>query len=435
MFDISEKPKLVEKAFLIGVFHTQVEKEQSASLLDELAALVETLAIPVAKKQLIRVPEPSSRYFVGSGKAEEIAAQAHDLGADVIVFDNELQPAQQRNWEALAKVAVIDRQEVILDIFAQRAHTKEARLQVDLARLEYSLPRLTRAWGHLGRQAGGLGAKGEGETQLETDRRLVRKQIDRLKAELERVRSRRATQRKQRQRLPLPHAAIVGYTNAGKSSLLRRLTGAKVLVEDKLFSTLDPKTRRIDLEGGQKLLLTDTVGFVRNLPHRLVEAFKATLEEATLADFLIHVLDASHPRVYDFHATTMRVLDELGADTRRVVTLLNKVDQVEDSSSLHALRLHFPDAVFGSAHTGQGMEELVHLCGEMLREWVTKVELALPLSRTELLSLLHRTSRVLSLNYDDRLFGAARAGIPNRLTTNVNERQRTTTVSVHLSPS
>ncbi|HEY4780535.1 MAG TPA: GTPase, partial [Chthoniobacterales bacterium] len=203
-------------------------------------------------------------------------------------------------------------------------------------------------------------------------------------------------------RLPLPHAAIVGYTNAGKSSLLRRLTGAEVLVEDKLFSTLDPKTRRIDLEGGQKLLLTDTVGFVRNLPHRLVEAFKATLEEATLADFLIHVLDASHPRVYDFHATTMRVLDELGADTRRVVTLLNKVDRVEDRSSLHALRLHFPDAVFGSAYNGEGMGELLHLCGEMLREWVTKVELALPLSRTELLSLLHRTSRVLSLNYDDR---------------------------------
>jgi GTP-binding protein HflX len=184
MFDISEKPKLVERAFLIGAFHTQAQKEESASLLDELEALVETLAIPVAEKQLIRVAEPSSRYFVGSGKAEEIAAHAHALGADVIVFDNELQPAQQRNWEALAEVAVIDRQEIILDIFAQRAHTKEARLQVDLARLEYSLPRLTRAWGHLSRQAGGLGAKGEGETQLETDRRLVRKQIDRLKTDL-----------------------------------------------------------------------------------------------------------------------------------------------------------------------------------------------------------------------------------------------------------
>jgi GTPase len=402
MFDISERPKLVEKALLIGVFQSPTEREESASLLDELAALVETLAIPVAEKQLIRVPDPSSRYLVGSGKAEEMAARAHILGADVIVFDNELQPAQQRNWEALAKVAVIDRQEVILDIFAQRAQTKEARLQVDLARLEYSLPRLTRAWGHLSRQAGGLGAKGEGETQLETDRRLVRKQIGRLKADLERVRARRATQRKQRQRLPLPHAAIVGYTNAGKSSLLRRLSGTDVLVEDKLFTTLDPKTRRVDLAGGQKLLVTDTVGFVRNLPHRLVEAFKATLEEATVADFLIHVLDASHPRVYDFYETTTQVLEELGADTKRVVTLLNKLDRVQDGSSLHALRLHFPDAVFGSAHTGQGLEELLHLCGEMLRGRVTKVELALPLARIELLSLLHRTSHVLSLNYDDR---------------------------------
>jgi GTP-binding protein HflX len=402
MFDISERPKLVEKALLIGVFQSPTEREESASLLDELAALVETLAIPVAEKQLIRVPDPSSRYLVGSGKAEEMAARAHALGADVIVFDNELQPAQQRNWEALAKVAVIDRQEVILDIFAQRAQTKEARLQVDLARLEYSLPRLTRAWGHLSRQAGGLGAKGEGETQLETDRRLVRKQIGRLKADLERVRARRATQRKQRQRLPLPHAAIVGYTNAGKSSLLRRLSGTDVLVEDKLFTTLDPKTRRVDLAGGQKLLVTDTVGFVRNLPHRLVEAFKATLEEATVADFLIHVLDASHPRVYDFYETTTQVLEELGADTKRVVTLLNKLDRVQDVSSLHALRLHFPDAVFGSAHTGQGLEELLHLCGEMLRGRVTKVELALPLARIELLSLLHRTSHVLSLNYDDR---------------------------------
>jgi GTP-binding protein HflX len=402
MFEINERPKLVERAFLIGVFRFPAEKEEAASLLDELAALVETVGIPVVERQLVRVPEITARYLIGSGKAEEIVARANALRADVIVFDNELHPAQQRHWESLAKIAVIDRQEVILDIFAQRAHTKEARLQVDLARLEYSLPRLARAWGHLGRQAGGLGGKGEGETQLETDRRLVRKQIDRLKGDLERVRARRATQRKQRQRLPLPHAAIVGYTNAGKSSLLGRLSGVDVLVEDRLFSTLDPKTRRVDLTGGQKLLMTDTVGFVRNLPHRLVEAFKATLEEATVSDFLIHVLDASHARVCDFHETTMRVLKELGADTKRIITLLNKVDQVQDSTSLHALRLHFPDAVFGSVRTGQGMEELLHRCEEMLRERVTKVELALPLSRTELLSLLHRTSQVLSLDYDDR---------------------------------
>src|ERR1700751_2632472 len=389
-------------AYLVGVYRDQHGKDEASSLLDELKLLVQTLGIAVVHKELVRIQEASARLFVGSGRAEGIVAHVQQLGADLIVFDNDLTPAQQRNWEALSKLPVIERQEIILDIFAQRAQTKEARLQVELARLEYSLPRLTRAWGHLSRQAGGVGGRGEGETQLETDRRIVRRHIDAVKADLELVRARRATQRKQRQRLPLPHAAIVGYTNAGKSSLLRHLTGAEGLVEDKLFATLDPKTRRVDLEGGQKLLLTDTVGFVRNLPHRLVEAFKATLEEATLADFLIHVLDASHPRVYEFHATTMRVLEELGADTKRVVTLLNKVDRLEDSSSLHALRLHFPDAVFGSAHTGQGMVELLQLCVELPGDWVTKVDRALPLSRTELLSLLPRTSRVLSLTYDVR---------------------------------
>src|ERR1700724_1013011 len=240
MFDINEKPKQVERALLVGVYKGSEQKEESSSLLAELESLVDTLDIPVLDRLLVRVQERNARYFVGSGKAEEIFERAKQLEIDVIIFDNGLSPAQQRNWEALTGMAVIDRQEVILDIFARRAQTKEARLQVELARLEYSLPRLTRAWGHLGRQGGGVGGRGEGETQLETDRRIVRRHIDAVKADLELVRSRRATQRKQRERLPLPHAAIVGYTNAGKSSLLRRLTGAEVLVADKLFSTLDP---------------------------------------------------------------------------------------------------------------------------------------------------------------------------------------------------
>jgi GTP-binding protein HflX len=298
-------------------------------------------------------------------------------------------------------LAVIDREEVILDIFAQRAQTKEARLQVDLARMEYSLPRLTRAWRHLSRQGGGLGGKGEGETQLETDRRLVRTHIDRLKGDLELVRLRRATQRKQRERLPLPNAAIVGYTNVGKSALLKKLTGAQVLVEDKLFATLDTTTRRVDLPSGQGLLLTDTVGFVRNLPHRLIEAFKATLEEAVLSDFLIHVLDASHPRVYDYYQTTIRVLGELGADAKRMITVLNKVDLIADESTLHALRLHFPDGAFVSVRSGEGLKELRHRMADLLADRVSKVELALPIDRTDLLSLLHRTSNVLSASYEN----------------------------------
>jgi GTP-binding protein HflX len=390
-------------AYLVGVYRDPHGKEEASSLLDELRLLVQTLGIPVVHLELVKLQEATSRYFVGSGRAEGIVAHVQQLGANVIVFDNDLSPAQQRNWEALSTLPVIDRQEVILDIFARRAQTKEARLQVELARLEYSLPRLTRAWGHLSRQGGGVGGRGEGETQLETDRRIVRRHIDAVKADLELVRSRRATQRKQRERLPLPHAAIVGYTNAGKSSLLRRLTGAEVLVADKLFSTLDPTTRRVDLGNGQPLLLTDTVGFVRNLPHRLIESFKATLEEAARADFLVHVLDASHPRVYDFFETTKRVLDELGADTLRAITVLNKIDRMEDPAAIHALRLHFPDAAFVSVRTGAGLEDLLDRCAEKLSDRSTKVELALPLDRTELLSLLHRTGRVLRLEYGERV--------------------------------
>jgi GTPase len=401
MFDIKEKPKQVERALLIGVYKDAEHKEEFQSLLEELDALVETLDIPVIDRLLIKVQELNPRYFVGSGKAEEIFERAKQLEIDVIIFDNGLSPGQQRNWEALTGMAVIDREEVILDIFGRRARTKEARLQVDLARMEYSLPRLTRAWGHLSRQGGGLGGKGEGETQLETDRRLVRAQIDRLKSDLEHVRLRRATQRKQRERLPLPSAAIVGYTNVGKSALLKKLTGAQVLVADKLFATLDTTTRRVALPSGQSLLLTDTVGFVRNLPHRLVEAFKATLEEAVLSDFLIHVLDASHPRVFDFYQTTMGVLEELGADAKRMITVLNKVDLVKDESTLHALRLHFPDGVFVSVRTGDGLKELLHRMADLLADRVTKVELALPLDRTDLLSLLHRTSLVIGVAYED----------------------------------
>jgi GTPase len=401
MAEQTEPITQINRALLVGVHRDTNGRQEAESLLLELKILVETLGIQVVDQLCLKVSEPSPRLFVGAGKAEEICERARLLGTQLIVFDNQLSPGQQRNWEAKSELAVIDRQEVILDIFAQRARTREARLQVDLARLEYALPRLTRAWGHLSRQGGGFGTKGEGETQLETDRRLVRRQIDRVKAELVLVRSRRATQRKQRERLPLPHAAIVGYTNAGKSSLLRALTGAKVLVANKLFATLDPTTRKVTLPSGQDLLLTDTVGFVRNLPHRLVEAFKATLEEAVLADFLVHVVDASHLHVFDFHATTMRVLAELGADQKRIVTVFNKTDLQPSDAILHGLRLHFPDALFVSAQTGKGLEDLRHRLADMLADRITKVELCLPLDRSDLLSLLHRAGRVLRVQYQE----------------------------------
>jgi GTPase len=413
MFEIKAREKMVERALLVGAYLDAAQKADAQSLLEELEELVNTLGIPVVERMLVHHREQHARYLIGSGKAQEVADLVKKIECDVIVFDNELTPAQQRNWEELAGVTVADRQEIILDIFGARAQTREARIQVDLARMEYSLPRLTRAWSHLGQQGGGIGAKGEGESQLEQDKRKIRGQIDRLKRELETVRRARATQRKDRKRAPVPNAAIVGYTNVGKSSLLRRLTGADVLVENKLFATLDTTTRKIALPNRQPLLLTDTVGFVRKLPHQLVESFKATLEEAALSDFLIHVLDASQPNVMEFYNTTMRVLSELGADTKQTLVVFNKMDKVEDSSTRAILRRHFPDAVFVSVHTGAGMDELVERISDFVSKGTMTVDLRLPASRADLLARLHREGTVGEVRYEhDAIY--VTATIPTR---------------------
>ncbi len=400
MIETRNLTKIVERALIVGAYTEATDREEATSLLEELEELVDTLGIPVADRLLVYHREQHARLLIGSGKAEEIVARVKEKNLDVIVFDKELTPSQQRNWETLAGVAVIDRQEVILDIFARRAQTREARLQVELAQLEYSLPRLTRAWGHLVRQGGGIGARGEGETQLEQDKRRIRTAIDRCKRELETVREARATQRKDRKRAPVPNAAIVGYTNAGKSSLLRRLTGAEVLIEDKLFATLDTTTRKVALPNKQPLLLTDTVGFVRKLPHRLVEAFNATLEEAAVSDFLIHLLDASQPEVMEFYNTTMRVLRELGAEEKRTLVALNKIDKVQDSAALAALRRHFPDAVLISVHTGQGLDELVDRMAEFVANGSVTRELLIPQGEGGILAKLHRHARVLDTAYE-----------------------------------
>ena len=401
MFEIKEKPKMVERALLAGAYCGNASESEASSLLDELAELVNTLGIPIVGRQLVHHREPHARYLMGSGKAEELSGIAKEAKADVIIFDNELTPSQQRNWEKLTGMLVIDRQEVILDIFAKRAQTMEARLQVDLARMEYSLPRLVRAWSHLGKQGGGIGSKGEGESQLEQDKRKIRGQIDRLKSELEAVKRRRATQRKDRKRAPVPNAAIVGYTNAGKSSLLRALTGAQVLVEDKLFATLDTTTRKIALPNNQPLLLTDTVGFVRKLPHGLVEAFNATLEEAVMSDFLIHVLDVSQPEVMDFYETTRSVLHELGADSRRTLIVFNKIDNVADESVIREMRSRFPEAVFISVRTGAGLEELVSRISEFVADDLVTLELQIPQSRADLIARLHREADIRHSEYID----------------------------------
>jgi GTP-binding protein HflX len=420
MFEIKPRDKIVERALLVGAHTVGESREDAEDLLNELGELVRTLGVPIAEKQLVHIREPQARLFVGSGKAEELCERARELGCDVIIFDNELTPAQQRNWETISKITVIDRQEIILDIFGTRAQTREAKIQVDLARMSYSLPRLTRAWSHLGKQGGGIGSKGEGESQLEQDKRKIRGQMDRLKRDLVEVRRNRANQRKDRKRAPVPNVAIVGYTNAGKSSLLRRLTGAEVLVEDALFATLDTTTRKIDLPNKQPLLLTDTVGFIRKLPHQLVESFNATLEEAVMADFLVHLLDASHPRVLEFYGTTMKVLNDLGADHKKTLTVFNKIDRVEDPITRAMLRNAYPEAIFISVHSGEGLDLLVEQLGNLVGEGNKEVGLLIPHSRPDMLAKLHREGVVHETAYEEEC-SRIRATVPERLRNALSE--------------
>ena len=397
---------MVERALLVRFYFEPREATEAESLLEELGELVKTLGIEVIDKVLPRCREMHKKFLCGTGKAAEIVELARAHECDVIVIDNGLAPSQQREWEKLADLCVIDREEVILDIFAKRAHTKEARLQVELARMQYALPRLARMWGHLDREGGGGGqggggaARGMGEKQIEVDRRLANLSIDRCKRELELVRKQRKTQRKEREKQETPHAAIVGYTNAGKSSLLNILSGAEVMAKDMLFATLDTTTRRIDLPDGQPLLITDTVGFVRNLPHRLIEAFKATLEEAVLADFLIHVLDATSPEIERFHDTTLEVLHELGAEDKPTITVLNKIDLVSNPDELVALEWKFPGSLHLSAVTGTGLEDLLKACSRVLADRVRCNDYRIPQQRADLVSLLHREAKVISTDYE-----------------------------------
>jgi GTP-binding protein HflX len=394
---MSDAPAITgpQRALLVGLQVAGQSREDATALLEELAELTSNVGLVVAARHLVRLREAHPRLLIGAGKAEEIIQDARAHGCAYIIFDDELHPAQQRNWEAASSLQVIDRHEVILDIFAARAQTREAHLQVELAQQEYSLPRLRRAWTHLSRQRGGSATqRGEGETQLQLDQRIIRERIQRLRADLEVVRKQRAVQRRQRLRAPIPTAAIVGYTNAGKSSLLNALTGADVLVQDKLFATLDPATRRLQLPSGRALLLTDTVGFVRRLPHRLVESFKATLEESVVSDFLIHLVDASSPEAAAHHATTLAVLSELGAHDARVLTVFNKLDRVHDSLRLAELKAQFPGALFLSAHTGQGINVLLDRIEAGLVDESVPLALLIPHSRYDLINRLHQAGAV-----------------------------------------
>lgn len=388
---------MVERAMLVGITLPDQTIHETESLLAELRELVTTLGIQIQHEVQVGVRKPQAKFLLGSGNAAELIKEAFAHECDVIIFDNELTPSQQRNWEQATndKLLVIDRQEVILDIFSQRAKTKEATLQVELARLQYNLPRLKSAWTHLSRQRGGGSIQRDaGETQLELDQRMVRTQITRVKRELKNVIRHRNLQRKKRMNIPVPTCAIVGYTNAGKSSLLNKLTDSNILAEDKLFATLDPTSRRCTLPNGHALVITDTVGFVRNLPHRLVDAFKATLEEAVVSNFLIHLLDVSSTEIEAHMNTTLSVLEELGADDKTVLTVFNKTDLLRDEDKKIDLSLKYPKAHFVSVHSGEGISRLLESIEAIVDEDFTQLRLLIPHERYDLIARLHREGAV-----------------------------------------
>ena len=411
-FEIREKPEMVERALLVGLGMPGDSRRERTALLAELEDLVSNLGIGIVGTMLEFTREVQAKYLCGIGKAEEIRARVQELNADCLIFDNLLSPSQQREWEKLADVTVIDREEVILDIFAKRARTREAVMQVDLARMQYALPRMTGMWKHLDRQRGGSGggkgggaaARGEGEKQIEVDRRLARERIEAIRDELEQVRKQRGTQRKERTRQGIPTAAIVGYTNAGKSSLLNLITGAGVLAQNILFATLETTSRKIELPDGQPLVMTDTVGFIRNLPHRLVEAFKSTLEEAVLADFLIQVVDASDEDALRHYETTCEVLASLGAQDKPMVVVWNKCDLIPEDVrevTLEALsaKLSCPSLSM-SVKDGQGVDALMAACVEMLSHRVDRQTYRIPLAESRIIAIMHRDGKVLSTEYE-----------------------------------
>lgn len=413
---------MVERAMLVGLTLPDQTNHETESLLAELRELVTTLGIEVKHEVKVSVRKPQAKFLLGSGNATELVKEAFAHECDVIIFDNELTPTQQRNWEQASKdkLLVIDRQEVILDIFSQRAKTKEATLQVELARLQYNLPRLKSAWTHLSRQRGGGSVQRDaGETQLELDQRMVQAQITRVKHELKNVIRHRNLQRKRRMSVPVPTCAIVGYTNAGKSSLLNKLTNSNILAENKLFATLDPTSRRCILPNGHILVITDTVGFVRNLPHRLVNAFKATLEEAVVSNFLIHVLDVTSDEVEAHMNTTLSVLEELGINDKTIITVFNKMDLLTDEERKVDLLLKYPKSILASAHSGEGISELLDSVEAIVESNFTQLRLLIPHERYDLIARLHREGAVYKEEVNDE--GTYIAGsAPERLLKTLN---------------
>ncbi len=390
-----------ERLVIVGVAIPPVSLDEAEAGLDELSQLVDTAGADEAARVLQRRERPDPATFIGRGKAAELHELSESVDADTVVFDDELSPAQQRNLEKLLGRTAIDRTAVILDIFAQNARTPEGRAQVELALLQYRLPRLRGRGRSLSQQAGQIGTRGPGETQLEVDRRRIQARITRLQADLRQLRQRRHVQRRARQRSRQATVSLVGYTNAGKSTLLNRLTDAGVGVENRLFATLDPRTRRLALPGGEVVLCSDTVGFVRKLPHQLVEAFSSTLEVVAESDLLVHVVDASAADPEGQVRAVRDVLAEIGAERVPELIALNKVDRAP--GALPALLAVHPGAVAISAATGAGVDSLLVAMADMLRARAAVIELGVPYDRGDVLAALHREGEVLSEAYEDEL--------------------------------
>ncbi len=392
---------------MVGVeFYKQENLLTLYDSLEELSLLADTAGLDVVGSETQKRDKPHQKTFIGAGKVDEIKSLAGELDAQIILFDEELSPRHQRELEKIfgEDVRVLDRTALILDIFAQHASTREGTLQVELAQYEYRLPRLTRAWTHLARQAGGgggrtgsaggVGLRGPGETQLEVDRRDIHRRIDHLKGELDKVRAHRQRYRTQRKRSRIPVIALVGYTNAGKSTLLNSLTSSDVYVADQLFATLDPTTRRVELPDGKAVLFTDTVGFIQKLPTMLVAAFRATLEEIAEADLLLHVSDITHPNVFAQVEAVHQTLEEIEADHIPMLTALNKIDNLQDPGAARHAMQEFPNAVAISALHKEGISDLLRTVQEQLYEMYTPLEVLLPYQEGKLISLFHTQGEV-----------------------------------------
>ena len=393
--------KLKEKALLIGVIHSALDEKIVKDHLDELRLLALTAGAEVVGNITQKLSRINPSFFIGTGKAEQIINQAKELGVSLIIFDDELSPAQVKNFSNLANdVKVIDRSALILDIFRQHAQTKEAQTQVELAQLEYMLPRLSKAWSHLERQMGGIGTRaGAGETQIEVDRRLIRTRISKLKSDLIKIEKERETQSKRRRNEY--KVALVGYTNAGKSTLMNSISGANVFVEDKLFATLDTTIRSVELNTAHKILLSDTVGFVRKLPHHLVATFKSTLKEVVDADLILLVLDASSTQVVEHYNTILEVLKELGAEKHQMVVIMNKIDEKKAAKQLNFLKRKFPEGIYLSALNNLRINKLTQKIVDLMDKNFQTIDLLFSYKEAKEMSLAQKGVDVLERNYED----------------------------------